>query len=167
MADPTLQTDIACLECGYNLRGIPDGECPECGEAFTRKHLLALLRRRPFKFGSLAFNAVAWIVLYWLTIGPGLIIGCFLLSAFLDKVFGHTWLTAGFSLLLGAGLTLWFTWAVAADAAQKIAYNRRLRRPNRPPLRVRGLTLAFFLIEVALLAAAPFLVYGLLLLLLD
>jgi len=29
-----LDEDIACLKCGYNLRGLPtDDACPECGTA--------------------------------------------------------------------------------------------------------------------------------------
>jgi hypothetical protein len=32
----TLDRDIACLSCGYNLRGLaPNGSCPECGRAIA------------------------------------------------------------------------------------------------------------------------------------
>ena len=31
---------IYCLRCGYNLHGLPDGRCPECGDEFARGHLL-------------------------------------------------------------------------------------------------------------------------------
>ena len=113
------------------------------------------------------FGALAWLTVYWLIIGPLLITGCFLLSAFLSKAFRHGWLGVILSGLLGATITLWFTWAVAADLAQKLAFNRRLKRPNRPPPRMLRLTVACFLFEVALLVATPFLVYGLLILLLD
>jgi hypothetical protein len=27
---------VQCLECGYSLRGLPDGNCPECGTPFER-----------------------------------------------------------------------------------------------------------------------------------
>lgn len=34
---PTLETDLACLRCGYNLRGLTTaGACPECGLQIER-----------------------------------------------------------------------------------------------------------------------------------
>jgi hypothetical protein len=37
-------TDIPCISCGYNLRGLPDsGSCPECGTAVARSLLGNLL----------------------------------------------------------------------------------------------------------------------------
>jgi len=27
--------DVPCTSCGYNLRGVASGECPECGKAIT------------------------------------------------------------------------------------------------------------------------------------
>lgn len=30
-----------CLSCAYDLSGLPDGRCPECGAAFTRQELIA------------------------------------------------------------------------------------------------------------------------------
>jgi hypothetical protein len=31
---------VSCARCGYLLRGLPDGLCPECGEPFDRAGLL-------------------------------------------------------------------------------------------------------------------------------
>ena len=31
---------VFCLRCGYELRGLPDSRCPECGQAFVRGRLL-------------------------------------------------------------------------------------------------------------------------------
>ena len=52
--DPALfpedEYPVHCLVCGYALRGLTDNRCPECGEEFTRGHLLVELyvrRRRP------------------------------------------------------------------------------------------------------------------------
>lgn len=47
---PEDEFPIQCLRCGYGLRGLPDGHCPECGERFSRGHLLVELYvrcRRP------------------------------------------------------------------------------------------------------------------------
>jgi hypothetical protein len=39
-AFPEDEYPVRCLECGYDLRRLPDGRCPECGEAFERGRLL-------------------------------------------------------------------------------------------------------------------------------
>src|SRR5687768_13515970 len=36
-----LDEDLLCWRCRYNLRGVPDGRCPECGEPFDRAYLLS------------------------------------------------------------------------------------------------------------------------------
>jgi len=37
VSDVTLQRDVPCIKCGYNLRGLPrDRNCPECGTPVTR-----------------------------------------------------------------------------------------------------------------------------------
>jgi hypothetical protein len=34
---PTIETDLPCINCGYNLRTLPlNGKCPECAEAIWR-----------------------------------------------------------------------------------------------------------------------------------
>jgi len=37
-ADKTLalDTELTCLNCGYDLRGTVSGRCPECGREFDR-----------------------------------------------------------------------------------------------------------------------------------
>ena len=48
--DPALfpedEYPVQCLNCGYDLRGLPDGRCPECGTEFVRGHLLVELYAR-------------------------------------------------------------------------------------------------------------------------
>ena len=37
---PTIETDLACIDCRYNLRTLPrDGKCPECGCPIWRSRL--------------------------------------------------------------------------------------------------------------------------------
>src|SRR5687768_8144850 len=43
--------DVACPLCGYNLRGLADPRCPECGYAFTWEDLLDPARQKhPYLF---------------------------------------------------------------------------------------------------------------------
>lgn len=37
---------VHCLNCGYALRGLPDGLCPECGKEFSRSLLLVEIYAR-------------------------------------------------------------------------------------------------------------------------
>lgn len=33
------QINLFCPQCGCNLRGVPDGHCPQCGREFSREQL--------------------------------------------------------------------------------------------------------------------------------
>lgn len=39
--------ELHCLHCGYDLRGLPEDRCPECGHYFDRAHLMALMSPTP------------------------------------------------------------------------------------------------------------------------
>jgi hypothetical protein len=39
--------DVPCPSCGYNLRGLAEGTCPECGFGFDVESLKALRTPRP------------------------------------------------------------------------------------------------------------------------
>src|SRR5579884_3246062 len=47
----TLAEDVHCPLCGYNLRGLSEPRCPECGYRFAWRDLLDPTRRRhPYLF---------------------------------------------------------------------------------------------------------------------
>jgi hypothetical protein len=58
---PALEREILCPLCGYNLRGLVEPRCPECGHQSTWPELLAELEREPWffehqrKWGFIAF----------------------------------------------------------------------------------------------------------------
>lgn len=39
---PEDEFPVYCPKCDYSLRGLPDGNCPECGKAFERGRLLVI-----------------------------------------------------------------------------------------------------------------------------
>jgi hypothetical protein len=47
---PVADEGLRCLECGYNLTGLLDGECPECGAAFEVGKLRQILAGEPGPF---------------------------------------------------------------------------------------------------------------------
>jgi len=56
---------MRCLNCGYDLRGLPKNRCPECGRAFDpsdRSTFIALLPdgRRPLAYAGV--SVAAWII---------------------------------------------------------------------------------------------------------
>ena len=37
--------DVPCPSCGYNLRGLREARCPECGSSFTIEQLVGLTKQ--------------------------------------------------------------------------------------------------------------------------
>jgi len=58
----TVQTDVPCHACGYNLRGLsPDGRCPECGRALDET-LIAYDRARAAAAWAREFEPAAAVL---------------------------------------------------------------------------------------------------------
>ncbi len=71
LISPSATTDVACIQCGYNLRGLsPDGVCPECACTIERSLRGPWLRYadarwlRRLRVGTLLLliHAILWIV---------------------------------------------------------------------------------------------------------
>jgi hypothetical protein len=71
--EPSTEPDLACPLCGYNLRGLIEPRCPECGFAFKWDELLDATRHRHpylFEHGS-GRNFVTFWKTFWHTAWPG------------------------------------------------------------------------------------------------
>ncbi|GMU24609.1 MAG: hypothetical protein AMXMBFR13_46830 [Phycisphaerae bacterium] len=90
-AELSLPPEACCWTCGYNLRGLRDARCPECGRPFTAEQFAAVDARWP---GMLAWVLTAiflpavligpavWPQLHW-SIQSGGFLGHYLASTFL------------------------------------------------------------------------------------
>ena len=61
-AFPEDEYPVHCLKCGYLLRGLPDGKCPECAKEFERGRLLV----REYVFGWQGWGAKRKRLVLWL-----------------------------------------------------------------------------------------------------
>lgn len=64
-ASRQLDLDLACVECGYNLRGLePETKCPECGRA-VRATLDGLVRNWDEATTERILRALRWLARSW------------------------------------------------------------------------------------------------------
>jgi predicted Zn-ribbon and HTH transcriptional regulator len=73
-----LMPTLFCPKCGYNLTGLPENRCPECGTTFDPAKVEASQRRRckPISLGRVLLRlllppAAFLVVLVSASIGPG------------------------------------------------------------------------------------------------
>jgi len=73
-ADGRLAGDLACVQCGYNLRGLsPEGRCPECGCPVGRASWGTLLRYSDPDWVERLARGMRWVV-------GGIILTCLALA---------------------------------------------------------------------------------------
>lgn len=86
-----------CLDCGYELSGLVDGKCPECGHSFTHARLLAHheLKMAALRDRRAWMKSTAAYVLY----GIAIFCSCYFSSA---GTFAGMAVAAGFYVAMGA-----------------------------------------------------------------
>ena len=125
---------LHCPACGYNLRGLPDGDCPECGTPFERATLSAL-EQPTVSAGTLRAFAVGWPVLYLVGASP---ISA-LIVTFMDPFPG---------LVLFGFITTLICYPVCKDLARQTARTLRLNQIEAEPVSDLRLLLYFWPAEV-------------------
>ncbi|HUU84538.1 MAG TPA: hypothetical protein VM243_13650 [Phycisphaerae bacterium] len=63
MSDDTEASDLLCPQCGYDLRGIPEQRCPECGFGFDHAALRALTSQDNWERDSAYRRTILWAAL--------------------------------------------------------------------------------------------------------
>src|SRR5690606_29210383 len=83
--DPSAHRALVCKDCGYDLRGLPDGACPECGRRFSVEQL-------EHEFEQFLQSLPGLRLQWWLTclLMPfGLVSAFFLLAVPLEDIVGN------------------------------------------------------------------------------
>jgi hypothetical protein len=141
-----LDQRLHCPTCGYNLRGLPDGACPECGGRFERA-TLARMERPTVSTAAIRLFVFVWPAIYVCLIAP--FVG--LLSHGVGLVAGlaFDWAMLGWVLgaLVYAGLTAAICYPVAKDMARQRARELRLSQDEARPVSERALLLFYGALE--------------------
>jgi hypothetical protein len=125
---------LYCPKCGYNLTGLTEDRCPECGEKFSRAELAAI--------GGIKHPSIVWFLVV-LTLLP-IVFAVLVFKVFepgaIQDMFGQFALVfVGIYVLLSLGSSI-FT-------ARNIARRLVMRPPkSRPNLGSVALTIVFSLI---------------------
>lgn len=120
--DVPIEFQPTCVDCGYDLNGIPDGRCPECGVRFSRKGLLRRFQeeRRAAKERSEArfkrFRTFAGLIAIYGTVG-------FFTCASSVIPFENVWV---FSILLAAIAVAAVAYCAWMDRAWMVRSHRLL-----------------------------------------
>lgn len=132
-----IDEDLYCLQCGYNLRGIPENRCPECGFGYDRGAIRAesiseACNRHPASrraMGFAAFSTVcalayltsrgSWSVTLGFALALALLL-CALLSRFTGLAASRSWFPESsffYWLLIPTVLFVWDRTVLAAIGA--------------------------------------------------
>jgi hypothetical protein len=97
------ERDVACPSCGYNLRGLREARCPECGEAIALRVGLVEPRQAAGIAGLIGLAAGAGM--------NGLLLGYAVIRVvFFRDIFGvdaFLWLNLGGLIVEGGALMAW------------------------------------------------------------
>ncbi len=120
------QPEPFCLECGYDVSGLPGSRCPECGTAFDLVEVRASLRRWSMTMPQILVRLMA---------APGALLA-FLLVVMLAASMGDRGRVA-------QNVMQWFGWLVvwgsligslfaSVQVARGLCWNRAIRRRRSP-----------------------------------
>lgn len=125
-----MDRNIFCPTCGYNLRGLPDGACPECGQPFEAAKLSAVLRRPRVTMSMIIVDLIMWPVLFWVLLVPFFLFLGLLLASLTVRWFDSLYPGVVVTAVAGFVLTFVITRTICIDLAQQTLELKRRRDPG-------------------------------------
>lgn len=136
---PAAEKYVYCPRCDYNLHGLPDGDCPECGTPFEVEQLK--LSRVAYKgsFKDVVGTLIGWPMMVWLAVIP--VVGMILLPfvmlfvVIMDSDRFTTACAWGLAAVL-VGVVLYYTARLCQDLARQTHRILRSQSHKEPPSRM-------------------------------
>ena len=138
---------LHCPMCGYNLRGLPDGKCPECGTPFERD-TLARMDQPTVSMGAIRLFAVIWPAVYLVIVVPPTAVVLLAIWLFLEELMGGKMNQWFFPALFYIVLTVVVCWPVCKDLARQTARYKRMNDDEYDTISARRLFIQYMLYEV-------------------
>lgn len=129
---PVSDKYIYCPSCDYNLHGLPDGDCPECGIAFDRKQLSQSRVGRKESFTDVFGTLAGWPAMVWLALIPAISVVLLPFVMLLSAVSGSEYVgIICFSIAIAVviGLVLYHTVLICKDLGRQ---THRILRTGAP-----------------------------------
>ena len=138
---------LHCPRCGYNLRGLPDGKCPECGTPFERD-TLARMDQPTVSMGAIRLFAAVWPVVYLVIVMPPAAVVSLAIWFFLEELMESNMNQWFFPALFYIALTVGVCWPVCNDLARQTARYKRLNEDEYEIISAWRLFVRYMLTEV-------------------
>lgn len=156
---PPTEKYVYCPLCDYNLHGLDDGNCPECGEPFEREMLKQSRVGRKESFREVVGTLIGWPIMVWLAVVPAIGIICLPLVMLLIVMTGSEYIgivSASMAGVIVLGTVLLHTALISKDLARQTHRILRFQSPDKDNLSASTLFWLFIVFELFAMLLVPF-----------
>ncbi|MGB1126372.1 MAG: hypothetical protein ACPG4Q_14305 [Phycisphaeraceae bacterium] len=149
---------VYCPVCDYNLHGLDDGNCPECGTPFEREKLKLSRVGRKETFKDVVGTLLGWPFMVWLAVVPA--VGMVLLPIVMLLIVttgsrNTAIICVSLALLCVFGIVLFYTFTICRDLGRQAHRILRARNPDGSPWSAFRLFWFFFIFELFAILIVP------------